>query len=151
MTRELKCLYLIEKGYTYNPETGEVKNPRGKILKAKDTQGYLIITINKNKKNYKLFQHHYAYFMTYGNIDFQMLDHINGVTDDNRISNLRSVTNQQNHFNRTKAKGYTWDKSKNKWKSQICINNKRINIGLYKTEQEARQSYLIAKEKYHII
>jgi hypothetical protein len=50
-----------------------------------------------------------------------------------------------------KAKGYTFNKSKNTWRVRIQINNKCIYIGSFKTEDEARNAYLKAKEKYHII
>lgn len=78
------------------------------------------------------------------------IDHINRNKIDNRVENLRIVTTQQNQFNRT-AKGYTWHKLRNKWCAQICLNGKKINLGGYDSEEEARQSYLDAKLKYHII
>jgi hypothetical protein len=150
MTREEKCVYLIDKGYTYNPETGEVKNPHGKVLKNKEIQGYTRLTIIVNNKLYFLRQHQFAWYFMYGEC-VECLDHINGITDDNRICNLRSVTFQQNQFNQTKAKGYTWNKKDKKFQSQIKINNKTIYLGSFNTEEDARKTYLIAKEKYHII
>ena len=54
-------------------------------------------------------------------------------------------------LDRTRAKGYYWDKATNKWLAQIAFNKKDMNLGRYTTEQEARQAYLNAKEKYHII
>tara|TARA_R110000823_G_C15591851_1_gene464319 strand:- start:86 stop:541 length:456 start_codon:yes stop_codon:yes gene_type:complete len=150
MNRKQRCEYLKEKGYTYNSETGEVFGVRGNVLKRKDDQGYLVLAIYTNKKNYNLYQHHYAWYMTYGNVDFEMLDHKNQITNDNRISNLRIITNQENLFN-TNAKGYCWDRINQKWMSRIKISGKQIYLGRYNTEEDARQSYLIAKEKYHII
>jgi hypothetical protein len=147
MTREERCLYLIDKGYTYNSQTGEVKNPQGKVLKSKDTKNYLMISHPITKQ---LFQHQFGWFYTYGEIS-KYLDHINGIKDDNRICNLRSVTIQQNGFNRPTSKGYSWDKQSNKWRSRIKLNGKLINLGYYQTEEEARQTYLNAKKIYHII
>ena len=72
------------------------------------------------------------------------------VKTDNRICNLRPVTNQQNAFN-VNAKGYTWDKFTNKWRSQIMLNGKNICLGRYKIEEDARQAYIFGKEKYHIL
>jgi hypothetical protein len=102
-----------------------------------------------------LFGHHFAYFMVYGNVDFYMLDHKqneNGIQNksDNRICNLRIVSNQQNCFNRN-PKGYYFAKHANKWEAQIHLNYKKIYLGLFNTEEEARDAYLQAKEKYHII
>jgi hypothetical protein len=79
------------------------------------------------------------------------IDHINNDRIDNRVKNLRITTNQGNQHNQTKAKGYYWDKQSNKWRAKICLNRKNIHLGLYATEAEARQAYLTAKDKYHIL
>ena len=150
MTREEKCVYLIDKGYTYNPENGEVKSKFGKVLKSKQGNGYLEISFRINNTKTYLRQHQFAWYYMYGEC-VEQLDHINGVRDDNRISNLRSVTHQQNQWNRTLAKGYYWNKDRNKWVSYIYLNKKRIHLGYFNTEEEARQTYLKAKEQYHII
>jgi hypothetical protein len=42
------------------------------------------------------------------------IDHENHTRDDNSNENLRVVTNQQNQFNRSGVKGYSWDKKKKK-------------------------------------
>ena len=54
-------------------------------------------------------------------------------------------------MNRTTAKGYSWKKSANKFKSYININKKKKHLGYYTTEQEARNAYLKAKETHHVI
>ena len=77
-------------------------------------------------------------------------DHINHITLDNRISNLRSVTHQQNIFNRKNpAKGYCWHKQAKKYCAQIMLNGKQIYLGLFHTSKEAHAVYLQAKAKYH--
>ena len=70
------------------------------------------------------------------------VDHINGITHDNRRENLRVVTasqNQQNRkLNRNNKSGYrgiTWNKAKGKWNVRAMINNKNHHIG-YFTELE---------------
>ena len=151
MTREEKCEILIEKGYAYDPETGNIYSKLGKIFNATHSKGYVQISTTINKKSFKLLGHHFAWYCVYGNCDIDEIDHINGVRDDNRICNLRNVNRNQNQWNHTKAKGYAWHKKSNKWKAQISFNKKDMHLGLYVTEQEARQAYLNAKEKYHII
>lgn len=146
MTREEKCQLAIKLGYTYNPITGDVTGMFGKVLKSKHAEGYL--TLNLNKK-YKLLQHQLVWYITYGMV-VESIDHINGIKDDNRICNLRSVTNQENAFNRTKAKGYYWNKRDKKWQANIKLNGKSINLGYFITEEEARQAYLDAKLIYHL-
>lgn len=67
-----------------------------------------------------------------GNIPNDMqIDHINKCRIDNRKSNLRICTNQENNFNKglisSNTSGFTgvcWDKSRNKWIAQIKIGNK---------------------------
>lgn len=149
MIREERIKLAIEKGYTYNPESGVIYTPNKKEITYKDKYGYIILRL-LNNKYYKLFGHQFAwYYVNKECVDY--LDHINGIKDDNRINNLRSITNQENQWNQKKAKGYSWDKQRNKWASRITVNKKIIHLGRFDTEEEARQSYLNAKEKYHII
>lgn len=82
-----------------------------------------------------------------------VIDHINGNKLDNRRSNLRFVTHQQNTFNskpktnvsgrlcRSRFKGVTWRGDRHKWRSCITIDRKRHYIGLYDTEEEAAIAY----------
>lgn len=146
MDRLEKCKILRNKGYTYDAETGKIYGMYGKEIKRKDTLGY--ISIHNSK--FSLLGHHFAWYMTYNNVDFEELDHINRVRNDNRICNLRIATRQQNNFN-TNSKGYHFDKSSNKWFSQIMVDGKKIFLGRFDTRHQAHYAYLIAKEKYHII
>jgi hypothetical protein len=148
MTRLEKCEILKERGYTYNPTNGKIYNPKGKEITGKNRDGYIVL-------NPKFFQgsirmHHFAWYCVYGNVDFNMLDHINTVRTDNRISNLRIVTEQQNCFNRN-IKGYSWNKNSKKWQSEIMVNAEKKYLGCFDTIQEAKRAYLEAKKMYHII
>jgi hypothetical protein len=115
--------------------------------------GYLQMKIGK-----KLYRYHRVTYKLWNpdwNIDDgsqdNSIDHINGNTTDNRIQNLRNVTNQQNCFNRTKSKGYHWHKKDNKWHAQIKVNGKNIHLGRFVLEEDARQAYVNAKDIYHVI
>lgn len=150
MTREDKIQLAIKKGITYDPETGKVYGVKGNEITSKHTDGYIVINLTLDKKQYQLRAHQFAFFWVNKEC-VEQIDHRNGVRDDNRISNLRSVTNQQNSFNRTKVKGYHWDKQKKKWKTAIRINGKKSHIGYFDNEEDARAAYIQAKEKYHKI
>ena len=76
------------------------------------------------------------------------IDHINRDSTDNRIENLRILTNQQNQWNRN-VKGYYWNKTKKKWQAYIRIDKKKKNIGSFDKEEDAAIAYLKAKEIYH--
>ena len=151
MTREERCKLAIERGFTYDPETGKIFNRFGKESKCINSHEYINVVIRVEGKNYNLKGHHFAWYWMHRECDIEQLDHINGIRTDNRISNLRKVTHQKNSFNRLKAKGYYWDKVANKWHTQIQINGKSKYLGLYTTEEEARQAYLNAKKLYHIM
>ena len=76
----------------------------------------------------------------------RVIDHIDRNIKNNRIENLRAVTPAQNSLNIKKHKGVWFDQSRNKWKAQISINNKNVNLGRFKTETEAIDAYEIAKK-----
>jgi hypothetical protein len=101
--------------------------------------------------NYKKIKEHRILAYTFLNLDIndkdKQIDHINGNRNDNRLENLRIVSNQQNQFNRKNTKGYS--KQNNKFIAKIRINKKQIHLGCYDTEEEAHNAYLEAKQKYH--
>ncbi len=81
------------------------------------------------------------------------VDHINGNRLDNRKSNLRVCTNQENNFNRTVqgnntsgSKGVWFDKSRSKWTAEIKYNNRKIYIGRYEDKNIATFSRLYAEK-----
>lgn len=148
MTREEKCKLAIEKGFTYDEITGKVFSPYNKEVLAK-SNNYIVLSIWYNKKLYRLYSHHFAYYTKYNKI-VDVIDHIDGNKSNNKINNLRNITQQENCFN-TISKGYCFNKNANKYQSAISLNSKSIYLGLFNTEQEARQAYLDAKKKYHMI
>jgi hypothetical protein len=150
MTLLERCQLAKEKGMTYNRETGKVYGVRGNEIIYKNNKGYMVLFIHQNKQRYSLKAHHFAWYMSYGNVNFEMLDHFNQDKSDNRVDNLRIANNQINQHNRLKTtKGYYFNKEHNRWRAEIRLNNKTMLLGYYKTEEEARQSYLNGKEKYH--
>lgn len=146
----------IEKGITCNPETGEVFGVRGNLLTNRDKQGYVIIYIVNKGMKYNIRAHQFIWFVSNNQQDDyfmsdKVIDHINNDRSDNRISNLRVVTQQKNMFNQPKARGFHLKKDCNKFESYIKVNQKKIYLGLYETEKEAHQAYLDAKKIYHKI
>ena len=83
------------------------------------------------------------------------VDHINHNRLDNRKSNLRVVTHQQNNMNKATTKSNTsgypgvyWYKSRSKWQVGIKVNYKQIFLGYYDTLKEAIEVRKRAEIKY---
>lgn len=98
----------------------------------------------------------YMHKMIIGADENQKCDHINGDTLDNRKSNLRLCTQQQNLCNRQKKKksksgykGVYKDKSRNAFAADISHMGVRYRLGRYKTAKKAAIAYDGAARKYH--
>ena len=149
MTKEEKCKIVIDKGFTYNPETGIIYGVRGGVLKNMDGRGYFEINFNYEKKRYYLKGHIFAWYWVNKEC-VKEIDHINRIRSDNRINNLRSVTRGQNMWN-TKGKGFYYHKNIKKWHVQISVNNVKKHIGYFDTEEEANKIYKLNKNLYHLV
>jgi hypothetical protein len=139
----------IERFYEY-----KTRPDRWKELKGRDINEYLQIALylTSGKREFKV--HRLVYFAH--NQDWniydaeQFIDHRDRNPQNNKIGNLRAVTNQQNQFN-TNAKGYTYREELKKFEAQIRTDGKLEYLGYYDTAEEAHQAYLDAKAKLHII
>ena len=134
------------------------KNPYWwKIKYSVNGKGYYYIHLNNKTihKNYMVHRIIYKFnnpeWDIHDSSSDNQIDHFDNDKSNNNIENLRVVTNGENAQNRITTKGYSWKKHQQKYEAQICINNKQHYLGRYDTEEEARDAYLIAKEKYHII
>ena len=145
---ENECEFYVKKGDDWILKKFS-KNSKG---------GYLIASFSfeKNKPT-KILKHRLVFYAYNHDFDIfrrstteNMIDHIDGDKLNNRIENLRIVTQQQNQFNQKRAKGYCWHKQNKKWMAQIHIDEKKKHLGCFKTEEEAREAYLKAKEIYHL-
>lgn len=84
----------------------------------------------------------------------KMVDHKDHNGLNNQRVNVRECTRSQNMQNQSsggvsKYLGVGWIKGRNKWEASIKSNDKRKNLGHFKTEIEAAIIYNIAARKYH--
>jgi hypothetical protein len=125
-------------------------NLNGKIAGCVYSSGYRQIKL----KQVLYPAHRIMWIYHNGSIDENLqIDHINGIKTDNRIENLRLVTQQQNAFNRSRlnAKGYSWNKKAKKWQSTVTVNGKSKYLGLFLNEKDAKNAYLENAKNLHII
>lgn len=116
---------------------------RLKQLYWTEHNGYAVTT-----KNYD----HPIFHRLVMNIDDPKIqvDHINGNRLDNRKSNLRLCTNQENSMNKYENsnntsgyKGVYFDKNRNKWRASIQYNGKHISsTKRYDTPEDAYRWYI---------
>lgn len=120
--------------------------------KTLNPEPYVVCNTLKNKKITTLKLHRFLL-----DVDNPKLavDHISHNTLDNTDKNLRVVTNQQNSQNRkgkyannktSKYRGVHLNKGQNKYESYINIEYKKIGLGYFETEKEAKETSLIARE-----
>ena len=88
--------------------------------------------------------------------DDMVVDHINHNRLDNRKSNLRVCTQQQNNINVSTRKnntsgykGVSLDKRRNKWRARVNIDGKEKSLGYYKTKEEAIAARKQAEIEYY--
>lgn len=150
----------LKNALTYDFNTGEFvwKTRPSRAVKAGTVAGCVekrigYVTIGIKGRIYKA--HRLAWLYMYGDWPKGLIDHINGKKHDNRISNLRDVSadgNSQNvrkpnSRNKSGFMGVIW--FQNKWRASMSVNGKSKWLGDFNTPEEAHQTYLEAKRKYH--
>lgn len=83
------------------------------------------------------------------------VDHKDGDGLNNQRYNLRPATNSRNLANRGPQrnntpgyKGVSYDKNRDKWFAQIKVMRKHINLGRFKTKEDAARAYNEAALKH---
>ena len=148
----------------YDPSTGDLYwkmrlNPRGAVgsMAGKNSisgpagNGYRIISVDRVRYR----AHHLVWVYFHGVWPTGVVDHINGNPLDNRIENLRDVTQQQNTWNMHRAMrnnksgvlGVDWVPKRKKWRAQIRRNNKKECLGFFDSVEAAGQAYQRAKKE----
>jgi hypothetical protein len=144
----------------YDPDTGVFtwQIDRGRLAKAGCRAGYYADKgyrkITVGSKSFA--EHRLAWFMTCGAWPVGVIDHINGIVDDNRISNLRDVSRSANSQNQRRGKKHSTTgflgvcAGKGKFQGAITLPcGKRLHLGTYDSPEEAHEAYLAAKRIHH--
>lgn len=150
----------LKEHLNYDSETGvftwiKVNSTRMKV-------GDIAGTLRKGYTDIMLFgvshrSHRLAWLYVYGEHPTKLIDHINGITTDNRISNLREVSNAENMQNMRKLKtrfrsglvGAYKCQYSDKWFSKIVHNGVTTHLGKFDSPQDAHEAYISAKRLIH--
>ena len=132
----------------YNPETGEL---RWKVLTSNRAKIGDVAGCSNTPDGYRrigvdgkmYLAHRLAWLHTHGHFP-DILDHVNCVRSDNRLTNLRPATIYQNNMNRPRnsnnssgIKGVSFHKPSGKWRADIMVHGKNYHLGTFKTIEEA--------------
>lgn len=156
---ELISVELLKALWNYDPNTGIFTRLLTTGTKAKKgstactiESGYVTMIINGN--TYRA--HRLAWLYCFGEFPVDILDHINGVRDDNRLDNLRECTVQENSYNSkvksdntTGYKGVSLDKRSGRYRAYITVDGKQKSLGYHSSAEEASLAYNEAAKLLH--
>ena len=145
----------IKRLFNYDKETGElfwrINKGRAVLNSIAGSINNRYLSVSINRKKYLV--HRIIWLFHYGYLPENTIDHINRNTFDNRLSNLREVSQMCNQRNRklnknntSTVKGVYWHKQHNKWQPRINVNRKSIFLGLYEDFDNAVCARLAAEQ-----
>jgi hypothetical protein len=99
--------------------------------------------------------HRVLWLLHTGKWPSSQIDHINGDKADNRLVNLREVTNEENSKNQkirvnntSGVHGVFWNKRNKKWQAMIGISGGRKHLGFFAEKEDAATARKAAEIKY---
>jgi len=139
------CEIVLYKGLGEQKECGRTSIDKDDYEKIKDYKWYLngdgYATTRIKEKI--LFLHH----VIKPRHEVLDTDHKDNDTLNNRKNNLRYATRSQNNMNK-KVKGYHWYAVGKEWQVEIMVGRKRIYLGRFKKEEDAKEARKQAEIKY---
>jgi autotransporter translocation and assembly factor TamB len=107
----------------------------------------------------KMRLHTLIWWMVTGKRPAVLIDHKNGIRDDNRWDNLREASTTVNAENRHAARcdsqtgvmGVQFHAKKQRFAARITKSGKKLVLGYFKTPQEASAVYQQAKRELHAV
>lgn len=136
--------------FTYKVTRGS-RAVKGSRAGTFNNTGYRLIKIGK----YLYLEHRLAWFYAFKEWPLDLLDHINRVRDDNRLDNLREVSescNLQNmglsKRNSSGTKGISMQSGK--WCARIMVDYKEVHLGRFNNKDEAIEAYDSYKKAHNL-
>ena len=120
----------------------------GAIAGSLNARGYVNLVI----EGVSYLAHRLAWFYVNGEWPKQSIDHINHKKADNRIINLRDVTQSENSRNMSgsigRSMGVFWAKDKGKWEARIRHDGKNHYLGRFNNKDDAIKARKAAEVQY---
>lgn len=120
-------------------------------IAGSDRDGYRRICIDG--KRYEA--HRLVWLIVKGVWPTHQIDHIDGDNTNNRIENLRDVTNRENCLNQklhvTNSSGHvgvSYHKKQKRWTAQIIVHGKTIRLGSFKQFEDAVAARQAAQQQH---
>lgn len=129
----------LRNNFVYDCATGYIRRAKKQKQPSKNSQGYICFVF----RGQYLAGHRIAWALHYGELPppEMEIDHINGIRDDNRISNLRLVSMADNMKNKTQYRNNTHgypgilfdvhSRRVRQWRAQIQVDGKLMKLGSY--------------------
>jgi hypothetical protein len=99
--------------------------------------------------------HRVIFLMHHGYLP-EVIDHVNGLPDDNRIQNLRAATHLKNNQNQNRAKhntsgikGVSFHKKTGKWRCSLSKNNRVKQVTCFASKDAAAEFMELWREMAH--
>lgn len=145
-------LFNYEKGILIRKKTTAPNAKKGKEAGCLNSSGYKVVWVDGKSR----LVHRLVWIMRYGSIcPSKKIDHINHNRSDNRIENLRLVSQKENCKNtklsinnKSGHTGVAWYTSRKKWCARIMVDGKNKTLGYFLNQQEAIKARRKAEEIY---
>ncbi len=131
----------------YKEREGQIwwnTNKAHKEVGKKNYYGHICVTQTLKGKVKNFCVHRIIWFLEKGYWPTQ-IDHIDRNPSNNKIENLREVTQRENNFNKGKYKTKNTSKGVNKvgnrWVARISAHHVKYHIGTFDTEEQAAAAY----------
>lgn len=150
--------YDLESGAFTRAKAVNNRTKAGEVAGRLNADGYVAISVD----GVTHVAHRLAFLWVTGEYPSRdaQVDHINGIRNDNRWSNLRKVSAQENQHNRhhadrfagrtSKRLGVSFkDRGRSRWEANIRVNGRLVYLGRFASEEEASNAYMQAKAQHH--
>ena len=152
----------IRETYSYDPETGVVswKRKTNRCVVIGSEAGFYWRSGRNVYRRLMLngvgiFAHVVAFVLTHYRFPLGVIDHINGIGTDNRLSNLREVSHTDNLRNQRRSSantsghmGVDFHHASGQWRARIIVDQRERHLGIFNSYGEAVSARKAAETLY---